>query len=140
MSATGLSATAVTATGMTTTGLTTSGSTTSGVKQPGQRGGTLALTGGTVQAELLMAGLAVGLGTLLLLLSQRRRRWMWSPSAAGAVGRAAETVRGSRCSAPDQARLVIEGDRALPAAAPGCDPRLPDGHAQQGRGVGNALT
>lgn len=64
------------------TALTTTGLTITGAKQKGQGGSSLAVTGTTLQIELLLAGSAIGLGTLLILMSRPRRwpRWRFPAS------------------------------------------------------------
>ncbi len=89
-----LVATGLTPMGLTTLGLTSVGQVSTGlssealasvgraaaestsmdVRQAGRSGQGLPVTGASVQIELLLAGLSIGLGSLLVLLSQPQRR------------------------------------------------------------------
>ena len=70
----GLTAPGQPSTGLTTTGLTSTGMTSSGIQRGAQSGSGLPVTGVPVQQELLLAGMAMALGSLLVLLSKPARR------------------------------------------------------------------
>ncbi|MEJ7764895.1 MAG: ice-binding family protein [Acidimicrobiales bacterium] len=73
LTTTALTTTGLTTTGLTTTGLTTTTSETGFTEQARLTNSGLAATGVSVRTELLLAGIAIILGSLLLLLSRLRR-------------------------------------------------------------------